>query len=296
MMIIVRLLTLCAVLFCSGTLMVWGTDREAPENLRCKYYYVFHKDTAAGAGVYVDSTMCLDVLLRDNETMFYSERAYLYDSTLVAMADAGMSYHDMMAAGVDEQYRGTKEMARYFIDLKNGEYVKYDEMYMMRFRGNGNLLRPEWIPGSAVDTVCGYPCQTAVVDYLGRRWSVWYTMELPVPAGPWLLWGFPGLVLQAVDQDRFFIFRAKEVGYASYDRSTALEELAGRNGKLRSYPISKMEQVLNKVKRSFEAADRMQGGSGFAVEINDDGTMEKFVPELKYLPLIPDEYWEQRGK
>ena len=158
------------------------------------------------------------------------------------------------------------------------------------------FVYPRWTPANVTDTICGYPCQTAVADYLGRRWSVWYTTEIPVTAGPWLLWGLPGLVLQAVDQDRLFVFRAKEIGYAPADRSGHLEHLAERSKRLHSYPISRMEQTLNKVKSSYEAMDRMQGGSGFVIKANDDGTMEKFVPELKYIPLIPDEYWKKQDK
>lgn len=158
------------------------------------------------------------------------------------------------------------------------------------------FVYPRWTPADVTDTICGYPCQTAVADYLGRRWSVWYTTEIPVTAGPWLLWGLPGLVLQAVDQDRLFVFRAKEIGYAPADRSGHLEHLAERSKRLHSYPISRMEQTLNKVKSSYEAMDRMQGGSGFVIKANDDGTMEKFVPELKYIPLIPDEYWKKQDK
>lgn len=166
----------------------------------------------------------------------------------------------------------------------------------MYFKGDGELMPMGWTPADVTDTICGYPCQTAVADYLGRRWSVWYTTEIPVTAGPWLLWGLPGLVLQAIDQERLFTFRAKEIGYAPADRSGHLEHLAERSKRLHSYPISRMEQTLNKVKSSYEAMDRMQGGSGFVIKANDDGTMEKFVPELKYIPLIPDEYWKKQDK
>ena len=269
--------------------------RQIPDILRCKYYYVFRTDTV-DTREYIDSTMCLDVDTRNGKAVYYSELAYLYDSTLAAMSDAGKSYYDMMAAGIDGTYRGTKEESRYFIDYIGGKYVKYDRSFTMYFKGDGELMPMGWTPADVTDTICGYPCQTAVADYLGRRWSVWYTTEIPVTAGPWLLWGLPGLVLQAVDQDRLFVFRAKEIGYAPTDRSGHLEHLAERSKRLHSYSISRMEQTLNKVKSSYEAMDRMQGGSGFVIKANDDGTMEKFVPELKYIPLIPDEYWKKQDK
>ncbi|MDO4770595.1 MAG: GLPGLI family protein [Porphyromonas sp.] len=48
------------------------------------------------------------------------------------------------------------------------------------------------------------PPSTATV--LGRRWTVWYTLEVPTPAGPWKLWGLPGLIVEATEAEGLFAF------------------------------------------------------------------------------------------
>lgn len=49
------------------------------------------------------------------------------------------------------------------------------------------------------DTINGYACQVARTVYGGRKWCVWWAMDIPVQVGPWKLAGLPGLILRAAD-------------------------------------------------------------------------------------------------
>lgn len=46
-------------------------------------------------------------------------------------------------------------------------------------------------------TISGYLCQKATAKVRGREWTVWYTEEVPTTAGPWCLYGCPGLIVKA---------------------------------------------------------------------------------------------------
>lgn len=46
-------------------------------------------------------------------------------------------------------------------------------------------------------TITGYLCQKATAKVRGREWTVWYTEEVPTTAGPWCLYGCPGLIVKA---------------------------------------------------------------------------------------------------
>lgn len=61
---------------------------------------------------------------------------------------------------------------------------------------------------SETQTILGFICQKATADFRGRKWTVWYTTEIPVNHGPWKFSGLPGMILKAYDNDHFFEFTA----------------------------------------------------------------------------------------
>ena len=46
-------------------------------------------------------------------------------------------------------------------------------------------------------TVGGYLCKTATCQLHGRKWTAFYSEDIPTSAGPWKQCGLPGLVLEA---------------------------------------------------------------------------------------------------
>jgi len=54
----------------------------------------------------------------------------------------------------------------------------------------------------------GYNCQKAITAYGGREWTAWFTPDIPVPEGPWLFKGLPGLILEVFDSQNYFRFTA----------------------------------------------------------------------------------------
>ena len=54
----------------------------------------------------------------------------------------------------------------------------------------------------------GYSCQLASCDFRGRRWYAWFSTDIPVNEGPWKLFGLPGLVLEAWDSKKHYVYKA----------------------------------------------------------------------------------------
>ena len=85
-------------------------------------------------------------------------------------------------------------------------YWNYPEPGLMTVRSGfdggveyAEALSLPWEFRDSVKTVLGYECHLAEAEFRGRRWSAWYTLEIPVSVGPWKLQGLPGLVCEAYD-------------------------------------------------------------------------------------------------
>lgn len=70
------------------------------------------------------------------------------------------------------------------------------------------LPQIEWVAEDSTKMVCNYLCRKAVATVYGRVWTVWYTQDIPVSAGPYILKGLPGVILEAYDADNLFHFLA----------------------------------------------------------------------------------------
>ncbi len=74
-----------------------------------------------------------------------------------------------------------------------------------------STARFDWTLEDETMTVCGYTCRKATARFRGRTWTAWYAEELPVNAGPWKLYGLPGLILRAEVADGTLLFEAVQV-------------------------------------------------------------------------------------
>ena len=61
--------------------------------------------------------------------------------------------------------------------------------------------------------ISGYNCQKATGKFGGRTYTVWFTPDLPISAGPWKLHGLPGAVV--VSEEGYFKFSLQKVTYNS---------------------------------------------------------------------------------
>ena len=75
-----------------------------------------------------------------------------------------------------------------------------------KFYYEEEITEPRWeiTPGDTI--ILDYPCKRAITNYRGRVWTAYFTMQLPIAEGPWMLRGLPGLILYAKDDSGVFSF------------------------------------------------------------------------------------------
>lgn len=68
------------------------------------------------------------------------------------------------------------------------------------------LPRQAWTVCNETQEILGYTCQKATTSFLGREYTAWFTMDIPISNGPWKLGGLPGMILNVADAEQHYVF------------------------------------------------------------------------------------------
>jgi GLPGLI family protein len=68
----------------------------------------------------------------------------------------------------------------------------------------------QWELTTEQDTLAGYACLKATTRYAGRTYEAWFTPDIPLPDGPYVFWGLPGLIVKIGDTRGQYVFTLTE--------------------------------------------------------------------------------------
>ncbi len=70
---------------------------------------------------------------------------------------------------------------------------------------------PVWEIHPDTKKVKNYTVQKAITTFGGRKWTAWFTNEIPIMEGPYKFRGLPGLIVEIEDEKKHFVFSLTEV-------------------------------------------------------------------------------------
>lgn len=162
-----------------------------------KKTFVYHLKYNDGTGKdSVERNYVLDV--SDNKSIFRSISERKSDSLLSnGKYGFGSSYC------FEEQFYINK-------DLKENKILKQVRNFFGRY-----LIKIDeklnWKILSENSKIGSYTVQKAETDYGDRHWVAWFTTEIPIPEGPYIFNGLPGLIVQVTDDKNDYAFSLNEV-------------------------------------------------------------------------------------
>lgn len=119
------------------------------------------------------------------------------------------------------------------------------------------------------DSIMGYDCRKATVEFAGRHYTAWFTPEIPLPFGPYKFGGLPGLILKLEDAEQQFVWEAK-----GFERTnTPIMEYTYRDGNDKRCSAADVEKTLIRYFKSpvgFMISE-MGGNSGRIHIVGKDG-------------------------
>lgn len=69
----------------------------------------------------------------------------------------------------------------------------------------------EWKIEEDSKEIMGYAAQKATTHFAGRDYIAWFTLEVPIPDGPYLFSGLPGLIIELYDTEDHYHFTLKSM-------------------------------------------------------------------------------------
>lgn len=191
--------------------LVVGTTATAQEKemarARVHYtaiYHQFEEQTVA-----IEDEAILDI--GDKASHFYGlnnvQRQLIQDRVLAQGGTVG----DVMNACERAGYRRSRLMYQLWKNYPATNQLTFVEKTFKHLRYTEPMMRPEWTLVPKDSIIAGYHCQQATTDYRGRHWTVWFTPEIPYSDGPWMLYGLPGLILQAEESEGLFSFSCTQI-------------------------------------------------------------------------------------
>lgn len=231
------------------------------------------------------------LLANSNESKFYSPKTEYVDS-LNSTPDGKAKLNEMtrnayLGGKLDDIPRSD---GSYYVVKSGNKYTYYDNSGLEKYVYEEPVAELGWEIGDSTKTILGYECVMASVNYHGRRWTAWFSPEIPVIAGPWKLTGLPGLILEATADGNQYSFIATGIQQTDkhitpiylandYEKTDRIKFLRAR----RSF----LDNPLGKINAQF-------AGSGVSVskvqnEDGSDASGSLFVP-ASVVDLIETDY------
>jgi len=216
-----------------------GIRAQSPEPIlaRAVYEYVHVLDTNNRANMYTEEML----LAIGQNASVYTSLAKIYQTRSLEKQkeDATKNYtgNDFPVVRYKAgRYTTPTEIYRFDTDRK--VFVK--EFLIRDYLYEEPEVTPNWSLKDDTTSFLGIHCQKATTNFKGRAWEVWFASEIPFQAGPWLLAGLPGLIIEAKDSKNEVFFHLK--GFEKAQKSKDLDPKEFKN-KLVDFTISASIQL-----------------------------------------------------
>lgn len=198
------------------------------------------------------------------KSMFYSENRIKRDSVMKANFQSGG------ARGFNrEQMDGLRTNINYSIEKNKKDQKTFYKDRLGRDQYSYEEDRPlNWKILSETTKIGDYKVQKAETDFGGRKWTAWFTTDLPYQDGPYKFSGLPGLVVKAEDSTGDYSFDLMK----NYKISDFPEMVTfGNVMKVKRTDYVKQQEKYKTDPASFMSSQRGGGGISAPMRIGGGG-------------------------
>ena len=172
------------------------------------YDYKFVADSTNKADV-KSEMMYLDI--SEKGSKFYSREVYVSDSIMTATYEKEIKATGSMNVIMKPMTRRGSVRYKIYKNYPNFETYSLSRIGMDQYKIWDK--RPiSWKILSEKQKIGNWETQKAATEFAGRKWTAWFTEELPFQDGPYKFRGLPGLIVKLEDATQSHVFELKAVG------------------------------------------------------------------------------------
>ena len=172
------------------------------------YDYKFVADSTNKADV-KSEMMYLDI--SEKGSKFYSREVYVSDSIMTATYEKEIKATGSMNVIMKPMTRRGSVRYKIYKNYPNFETYSLSRIGMDQYK-IWDKRTISWKILSEKQKIGNWETQKATTEFAGRKWTAWFTEELPFQDGPYKFRGLPGLIVKLEDATQSHVFELKAVG------------------------------------------------------------------------------------
>lgn len=239
---------LFSILFIALFAFAIAQDKDSKETANRFFYELTFKPKKDSAKL-EKVIMALDIV--KDRSIYRDFTAIGQDSILKVQIDA------MQKAGVYKDLSKSFKMPKFsekivktYPDMK----IQYIERIASGFSpmniAYNETVKFDWEISNEKAKIGAYNAQKATTEFAGKKWTAWFSSELPFQDGPYKFSGLPGLIVKIEDEGKNYSWVLQgNKKVPNWEELTYMEKLSNLGLKSTEMPREKFEKTFNDFKK-----------------------------------------------
>ncbi len=193
--------------------------------------------------------MALDIV--KNKSIYRDFTAVGQDSILKIQLE------QMQKAGVFKDLSKTFKMPKFsekivktYPDMKMQYIERIANGFTPMNIGYNETAKFDWKISNEKAKIGAYNAQKATTEFGGKKWTAWFSSELPFQDGPYKFSGLPGLIVKIEDEGKNYSWVLQgNKKVPNWEELTYMEKISNVGLKVTEMPREKFEKTFNEFKK-----------------------------------------------
>ena len=146
-------------------------------------------------------------IIEQNYNLIFNRTASYYEEIVAGKLEKGEVVQEDGTIFI--KTRGSK-LPQYYLNKLDGGFY-FDEIFYDTHLFVKDSIDHKWNLTNETKKINGFICEKANGKFRGREFTAWFTNDIKTPFGPWKLFGLPGLIIEAYDNNGFIKISATNI-------------------------------------------------------------------------------------